>query len=204
MSAHKWLFFDIGSTLIDEKEAYQDRIRRAITGTNINYDIFYARMVELFKEGKKGDLETIKEFNLERPIWNSNLEKVYPDAQVVLKELHNRYKIGIIANQLPGLKERLKKMGLYQWIDLVVSSAEFGLAKPSPAIFTLALEKAHCLAQQAVMIGDRIDNDIIPAKALGMTTIWLKQGFSAYYQPQRLEEKPDFTIENLSSLLSLL
>ena len=68
MSAHKWLFFDVGSTLIDEKEAYQDRIRRAITETNINYDIFYARMVELFKEGKKGDLETIKEFNLERPI----------------------------------------------------------------------------------------------------------------------------------------
>ena len=95
-------------------------------------------------------------------------------------------------------------MGLYQWIDLVVSSAELGIAKPSSAIFTLALEKAYCPAQQAVMIGDRIDNDIIPAKALGMTTIWLKQGFSAYYQPQRLEEKPDFTIENLSSLLSLL
>lgn len=36
---------------------------------------------------------------------------------------------------------------------------------------------AKCKPENAVMIGDRIDNDIVPAKQLGMKTIWIKQGF---------------------------
>lgn len=35
------------------------------------------------------------------------------------------------------------------------------------------------------MIGDRIDNDIVPAKALGMKTIWIRQGFDGLYEGGR-------------------
>lgn len=43
MTNYKWLFFDIGSTLINEEKAYQDRIEQAIAETNLTYDTFYQR-----------------------------------------------------------------------------------------------------------------------------------------------------------------
>lgn len=52
------------------------------------------------------------------------------------------------------------------YIKLIVASAEEGVAKPDKRIFEIALDKANCEPQAAVMIGDRVDNDIVPAKAL--------------------------------------
>ena len=54
------------------------------------------------------------------------------------------------------------------------------------------------------MLGDRLDNDIAPAKTLGMKTIWIKQGFSAYSPIQAPSEEPDFTVNSLSDLLKIL
>ena len=204
MTNYKWLFFDIGSTLINEEKAYQDRIEQAIAETNITYDTFYQRMLVLFQEGLKGDLIALQEYSLERPKWKSELEILYPDAKIVLETLHNRYKIGIITNQLPGLEERLEKFAIRQWIDLIISSADCGFSKPSSKIFQLALKQTSCSASSATMIGDRLDNDIAPAKALGMKTIWIKQGFSAYSPIQSPSEEPDFTVNSLSDLLKIL
>ena len=47
---------------------------------------------------------------------------------------------------------------------------------PDRRIFEIALERSGCKPENAVMIGDRIDNDIVPAKQLGMKTIWIKTG----------------------------
>ena len=204
MTNYKWLFFDIGSTLINEEKAYQDRIEQAIAETNITYDTFYQRMLVLFQEGQKGDLIALQEYSLERPKWKSELEILYPDAKIVLETLHNRYKIGVIANQLPNLEKRLENFGIRQWIDLIISSADCGFSKPSSKIFQLALQQASCSASSATMIGDRLDNDIAPAKALGMKTIWIKQGFSAYSPIQSPSEEPDFTVNSLSDLLKIL
>lgn len=204
MTNYKWLFFDIGSTLINEEKAYQDRIEQAIAETNITYDTFYQRMLVLFQEGLKGDLIALQEYSLERPKWKSELEILYPDAKIVLETLHNRYKIGVIANQLPNLEKRLENFGIRQWIDLIISSADCGFSKPSSKIFQLALQQASCSASSAIMIGDRLDNDIAPAKALGLKTIWIKQGFSAYSPIQSPSEEPDFTVNSLSDLLKIL
>lgn len=204
MTNYKWLFFDIGSTLINEEKAYQDRIEQAIAETNITYDTFYQRMLVLFQEGIKGDLIALQEYSLERPKWKSELEILYPDAKIVLETLHNRYKIGVIANQLPNIEKRLENFGIRQWIDLIISSADCGFSKPSSKIFQLALQQASCSASSATMIGDRLDNDIAPAKALGMKTIWIKQGFSAYSPIQSPSEEPDFTVNSLSDLLKIL
>ena len=46
---------------------------------------------------------------------------------------------------------------------------------PLYCVFHCALAKAQCLPVNAVMIGDRLDNDIVPAKKVGMKTVWIKQ-----------------------------
>ena len=83
-------------------------------------------------------------------------------------------------------------------------SAEVRLAKPNPAIYRLAMDKAKCEPTHAVMIGDRLDNDIRPAKSLGWHTIRVLQGPSRLQKPRCDAEQPDFTVDNLLDILGLL
>ena len=98
----------------------------------------------------------------------------------------------------------MRQYGLLPYIQLVISSAEEGVAKPDLRIFKLALQRSSCRPERAVMIGDRIDNDILPAKQMGMHTIWMKQGFGQYWRITAEAEKPDYAIHCLSDLLPLL
>ena len=200
----KWIFFDIGSTLVDESVAYQNRIERTIAGTNVTYDDFYNKMVEISKYNQSGYNKALEAYDLKTVPWNSDDEFVYPETENCLSELSKHYKIGIIANQNLGSEERLEKLGLLKHIDLVIASAEEGVAKPDLRIFQIALARAECKPEEAVMVGDRIDNDIIPANKIGMTTVWIKHGFGGYAELKEIEEHPDYTINNLNDLLNLL
>lgn len=204
MKKIKWIFFDIGSTLVDESIAFRKRIEKTIANTNVSYDDFYNKMVELSRLNQMGYSKALEYYGLTMAEWNSEDEFVYPEAELCLKTLSKRYKIGIIANQIFGSKERLEKIGLIKYIDLVVASAEEGVAKPDLRIFKNALKKADCKAEETVMVGDRLDNDIVPANKIGMTTVWIKQGFGKYAVPGTQEEYPDFYVNSLSEILELL
>ena len=200
----KWIFFDIGSTLVDESVAYQNRIERTITGTNVTYDDFYNKMVEISKYNQSGYNKALEAYGLKMAPWNSDDEFVYPEAKNCLSELSKHYKIGIIANQNLGSEERLEKLGLLKYIDLVITSAEEGVAKPDLRIFQIALDRANCKPEEAVMVGDRIDNDIIPANKIGMKTVWIRQGFGALSEPQMIDEAPGFIIDKLTDIYKLI
>ena len=131
------------------------------------------------------------------------LEEPYFDTSKILEQLSGRYSIGIIANQSFGTEERLKRYGLWNYLDLCLSSAEIGIEKPVPEIFLMALEKAKCKPENAVMIGDRLDNDIYPAKKLGFKTVHILRGFGKFQIPKSKEYEPDFTITELAELLEI-
>lgn len=119
------------------------------------------------------------------------------------KKLSSNYKIGVIANQSTGTAKRLENFGIQKYIDLVIASAEEGISKPDKKIFEIALERSECKPENAVMIGDRIDNDIVPAKKIGMKTIWIKQEFGKYWKVTDESEKADYEVDNLSDILLL-
>ena len=200
----QWLFFDVGSTIIDEHLAYEHRMREIADLAKITYYNVYEMAMEFYKQNKKGDLETAKLLGVELTKWHNEDEILYEDASQCLEILSSRYKIGIIANQLLGTKERLEQHGILQYIDLIIASAEEGVAKPDKKIFEIALERSKCKPMEAIMIGDRIDNDIIPAKLLGMHTIWIKQGFGQYWEIKSEAEKADYTVYNLMELCDIL
>ena len=202
--AIKWLFFDVGSTLVNEQRAYEHRIRDMIEGTDITYERFCETMMGYYYRNLKGDLETARQFGLKVTPWHSEDEEPYPDAEACLRELRKQYRIGVIANQKLGTASRLETFGLLQYIDLVISSAEEGVSKPDPRIFQLALERAECHSEEAVMIGDRLDNDVVPAKRLGMKTVWIRQGFGGLSDPALSPEQPDSIVKDLRELVKLL
>ncbi len=200
----EWLFFDVGSTLIDETKAYEHRINDVIAGTDITYEQFNEKRKFYASQNLRGDIEAMRYFGLNNTPWHSEDEYPYPEAGKVLGYLFGKgYKLGVIANQPPGTEERLEKWGLLKYISVVAASAELGVAKPDKAIFVKAMEMACCDPASSAMIGDRLDNDIYPAMELGMKTVWIRQGFSVYQQPDNTKRKPDHYVNELSELMDI-
>ncbi len=200
----KWIFFDIGSTISDESACYRIRFEEITKNTELTPEKFEAKVIEFSRQNRKGDWAAAEYFGLPMPSWHKEAEKLYPDAEYVLRILHSKgYKIGIIANQSPGTVTRLENWGILKYIEIVLASAEEGISKPDPEIFKRALNFADCLPQNAVMIGDRPDNDIAPAKKLGMRTVLIKQGYFKYATQYKETETPNFVINNLSQLLEI-
>lgn len=197
----EWLFFDVGSTLIDESRANEHRILDAIAGTGLSYEQVYAQAVQLARQNVAHPL---KRLGLPITPWHSEDEIVYPQAAKCLALLHEKYRIGIIANQKPGTASRMEQYGLSQYLDLIIASAEEGMEKPDLQIFELALKRANCPPENAAMIGDRLDNDIVPAKRLGLKTIWIRQGFGGMGHPITEMSTPDHCVNDLGELVELL
>ena len=200
----RWLFFDVGSTLVDETSAYNHKAMEMIEGTNITFSAFDSKRIDLAKQGFDGDSEAIKHFGLKKTPWHSEDETPFADASETLEALTMRgYHLGIIANQNIGTAQRLDMWGLLKYFDVIAASAELGVAKPHKLIFLKAFELAGCQPQNSVMVGDRLDNDILPAKALGMKTVWIRQGLSRYQPLEFGMNIADWVIDHLSDLKAI-
>lgn len=201
----KWLFFDVGCTLVDESKASKRRFREIAKNAGLDACEVEGRAIELYKQNIKGDTAIAKSLGVECPLWYTEEELLYDYSKRCLEKLRPYYKIGVIANQVLGTSERLQKFGILKYIDLVVSSAEEGVSKPDPQIYLLALKKANCAPEQALMIGDRIDNDIIPAASVGMRTVWVKQGyFGKYWSAEKANCNPDLIVDKLIDICPYL
>ncbi len=198
----KYLFFDLGSTLIDETECINDRIEQIHFSTDISKNDIRNKMYELSNDSFMPLKLIAKQYGVSNIVWNNSLEKLYPGVSNILKKLSKNYKLGIIANQSLGTADRLKEWNIYKYFDVICASAEEKCSKPDLKIFKIALAKADCAPENTVMIGDRIYNDIIPAVQLGMKTAWVKQGLSKYYLNDS-NIKPNVTVNSIDELLNI-
>ena len=113
-----------------------------------------------------------------------------PGIDEVLKILRKKYNLGIIANQPPLAMDELKKYRLEGYFRHIIISDIVGYHKPDPKIFQHAVELAGAKPDQCLMVGDRIDNDVRPAKITGMRALWLNMDFRQMdYQPADNYEK---------------
>ncbi|MCB1741843.1 MAG: HAD family hydrolase [Gammaproteobacteria bacterium] len=214
-----WIFFDLGSTLWDESEAASKRL--ADLAAHVEGGPHEVSVAELEALIEKHHLchspnpvraalreaiadETLLRDALRQTRYAHELIRPYPDAEPVLAALHGVYRLGIIANQPPGIPARLQALGWDRWFDVVLGSGDVGLEKPSAAIFERALEAADTRASDSIYVGDRIDNDIVPAKALGFGTIRYLGGFARVQTPRGPAETADVTVSTLSDILTHL
>ncbi len=200
----KWIFFDLGNTLIDEGDCIEYRVAETLNQPGApSKEEFYKQMEYFASVNMLSYKDTVKKFGLESVRWVKELEKLYPESREVLQSLHGRYKLGIIANQSAGTEERLVQFGIRDYFDVVVASAEAGVAKPDRRIFELALSQAGCSANEACMVGDRLDNDIAPAAEMGMSTVWVRKSWFGRGNPDLASFKPNFTVDSISEVTEI-
>jgi FMN phosphatase YigB (HAD superfamily) len=127
-------------------------------------------------------------------------DDLYPDALRCLSELRSRgYRLALAGNQLQGALDALRGLGIEA--DLMASSEAWGVQKPAPEFFARLIEACGVPAAEIAYIGDRIDNDVLPAKQAGIVAVFLRRGPWGVIQAAWPEAvQADLRIENLDEL----
>jgi putative hydrolase of the HAD superfamily len=160
----------------------------------------YAHMVETLCGG---DPRTVDRVRQRVRAMTSNLDvfQLRPDIDSLLRRLRDRgFGLGIIANQPQAARERLGRAGIGDLFEYQGLSGLTGFSKPDPRAFEAAAGALDVALADCIMVGDRIDNDIAPAKALGMTTVLFRGGRHRRQRPRSAAEEPDAIVTDVLEL----
>lgn len=118
-----------------------------------------------------------------------------PDAAETLKALHGRgYRLGVVSNADGRVRKLLDEAGLGGRFDFILDSAEVGVEKPDPRIFSFATERLALPPEACAYVGDIYEIDVAGARAAGLRAILI----GTCPAPEPVERVAD-----LRSLLSL-
>ena len=109
---------------------------------------------------------------LYRRFGSPDVWRFYDDVETVLRDLKSRgLKIGVVSNWDTRLKAISDGLGLTPLVDFIVISAEVGVRKPDPGIFRMALDRAGVRAEDAIHVGDLLEEDVEGARRAGVRAV---------------------------------
>jgi HAD superfamily hydrolase (TIGR01662 family) len=130
---------------------------------------------------------------------------LYEDVRPALGDLQRLgIRVIVAGNQTAKVGELLR--GLDLPVDLIVTSEEWGVAKPQPEFFERVLEVAQADPQATVYVGDHPQNDVFPAKAAGLRVAHLRRGPWGHWwaDDPKVAAAADWRIDSLTQLASIL
>lgn len=130
---------------------------------------------------------------------------LYDDVRPALGALRELgVRVVIAGNQTPLAGELLRGLGLP--VDLIVTSGEWGVAKPHPEFFQRVLEVAQAAPDATVYVGDHPANDVFPAKAAGLRAAHIRRGPWGHLWADAPEvvAAADWRIDSLTELASIV
>ena len=186
--------FDIGETLIDETRIWSrwaDRLGiprltlMGVLGGVAAHGRSHREVFEFFRPGFDLDAELAR-WRAEDPgslRSGFDADDLYPDVRPTFRRLQEMGKRVVIAgNQPVEARAALEAMDL--GADRILISAEIGFEKPSPSFFEKVSEAVGVEAGDILYVGDRVDNDVLPAKASGMQAVLIRRGPWGYLQAE--------------------
>ena len=127
---------------------------------------------------------------------------LYPHVQMTLLELTRRgIRLGVVSDAPEAqVWLRLCSLSLQHVFDAVVTFEDTGQRKPSPAPFKEVLRRLGVEAEQAMMIGDWAERDVVGAKSLGMRTVFARYGDTF----DTKSSGADFEIDDVFELVAIV
>jgi HAD superfamily hydrolase (TIGR01549 family) len=204
--------FDLGETLVDESRAMAGwaewlGVRScdlyAALGATIERRQDHRRAYELVKPGIDVDRERAAK-EAAGVAWRFDAADLYPDAVACLEQLRAAgLRVGVVGNQPAAVESMLDE--LHGRADVVGSSGRWGVEKPSPAFFERVVDEVGCDPGAIAYVGDRLDNDVLPAQRLGMVGVFLVRGPWALVQRSWPEAAhASLTVDTLDGLAGRL
>jgi FMN phosphatase YigB (HAD superfamily) len=204
--------FDIGETLVDETRFWGEwadwlGISRLTFFATLGAVIAERRQhTEVFQR-LRPDLDVMTARETRGGVdWGTTLtaNDLYSDALPCLRRLRaNGYRLALAGNAGSTATAALRRLGVEA--DLFASSEEWGVAKPAAEFFARLIAEAGIPAGEIAYVGDRIDNDILPAIDAGMLGVFLRRGPWGVVQATWPEaSQADRRIESLDELPDVL
>jgi HAD superfamily hydrolase (TIGR01549 family) len=177
----RWACLDVGETLIDETRiwstwadelgvsrlALMAALGGAIARGGDHQEVFGLVGVHDW---------AVAEAAVQRAYGQFTPADLYPDALPTLDALRGAgFRVAIMGNQPASREAELRALGVEA--EVMAMSDQMGVGKPDPAFFTAALRlmgdpDPHTVAY----VGDRVDNDVVPAAEAGLRAVWLRRG----------------------------
>lgn len=125
-----------------------------------------------------------------------------PDTHAeALRQLHETHRLGVVSDIWARSEVYLREFErarIHDLFDLIIFSSDYGYIKPSPYLFTKAIEALEVERSKIVFIGDSLKRDIAGAKAFGLSTVWINMGIG---KVDKSVPSPDVVIEDLRDLI---
>jgi HAD superfamily hydrolase (TIGR01549 family) len=200
--------FDVGETLVDETRLWgewADWLKTTRLG-------FFAALGAVIAGGRhhRGVFDLVRpgiDLAVERRARQARgnttrieARDLYPDAAPVLTELRRRgLRIGLAGNQPEEAEAEIRALGLA--VDFVASSTLWGVEKPDPSFFGRIIAESGLAPAEIAYVGDRLDNDVLPAIDAGMVGVFLRRGPWGIIHASRPEAaRADLRLDNLAEL----
>lgn len=172
--------FDVGETLIDETGMWT----RVAEAAGVTPFTLMATIGATIAQGRH-HADAFDLLGVDRPRGAWSMDDWYPDALPCVERLRGAdYRIYASGNTPAAVEERLAAL-----VDGTGSSERWGVDKPSSAFFAKVAELAGAPPERIAYVGDRVDNDVVPALAAGMVAVHIRRGPWGY-----LHEPPDGAI----------
>jgi HAD superfamily hydrolase (TIGR01549 family) len=205
----KAVVFDVGETLVDETREYGTwadwlgvprHTFSSVFGAVIALGMDHRQVFQFFRPG----FDLAAEW--ERRAEAGQAERfgpgdLYPDARPAMAALRAMGMwVGVAGNQPARAGGVLRQLDLPA--DLIATSDEWNAEKPHASFFAAIVDAAPCAAGEIVYVGDRVDNDLRPAKAAGMLTAFIRRGPWGYIAEQHpdMPEIADWRMTTLAEL----
>jgi HAD superfamily hydrolase (TIGR01549 family) len=189
--------FDVGETLVDEERWWRHLADRE----GLQAHVVWAALGVTIERGEE-HTALWGHLGMEQPPrwWTEipySLDDLYPDALDCLERVRELgLRVGIVGNQTETLEAWARESSLPA--DVISSSASLGVRKPSLAFFERVVELMGFAAAEIAYVGDRVDNDVLPAAAAGLVAIHIRRG--PWGRLQRTPPEAALVLDDLASL----
>jgi HAD superfamily hydrolase (TIGR01549 family) len=206
--------FDVGETLVDETREYGTwadwlgvprHTFASVFGSVIESGKDYRETFQVFRPGFDLTMEREARTAAGQPEWFGE-DDLYPDVRSTLSDLRAAgVWVGIAGNQTARAGDLLRALDLPA--DSIATSDDWGVEKPNPLFFEKVVQVSPIdEPSEVVYVGDRIDNDLRPAKMVGLKTVFIQRGpwgWISRNSPE-LDQVADWRVTSLREILGLL
>lgn len=206
--------FDVGETLIDESRIWlrwADRLGvpaltfLGVLGGCAALDLSHRDAFELVRPGIDLDAEMARwaEEDPQGLRTGFDADDLYPDVRPAFAALREAGIAVVVAgNQPPEARAALEAMDL--GADAIRTSDEWGVEKPHPEFFARVAALAGLEPAEIAYVGDRLDNDVLPAAEAGMRPVLVRRGPWGYLHALRPQAARATVVDSLTELPALL
>ncbi len=206
MSAKRWVCLDVGETLIDETRIWSTWADEL----GVPRLTFLAALGAVIARGDDHpavfamfgfDDWPLRSASVEQAHGGLQAQDLYPDALRTIEALKaGGYGVAIVANQPAIRAEQLRAIGVE--VDALEMSEALGVAKPHPDFFDRVIELLGSPdVGDVAYVGDRVDNDVMPAIAAGLRAVWLRRGPWGVIQDLPPGAQPALVVDSLDELV---